>query len=106
MQIGSESKASPSEAETEAVTAAEASLGVEPSVSRPAGSADACGTAEHSLIADSSKAPSPSRDSNHQVHLRLCLVNPKPRSHISIEAPRRTMGLACDVSYQINLNKH
>ena len=86
MQIGDESKASPSEAETEAVTAAEASLGVEPSVSRPAGSADACGTAEPSLPAGFSKGPSLSRD-NHQVHLRLCLVNSEPKSYISIKAP-------------------
>lgn len=75
-QDACKSKVWPSEAETEAASAAQSLL--EHSVSRPlsraGGSADATGTAGHSLTADPSKASSQSHDTSHQVQLKLCLV--------------------------------
>ncbi|KAL3151382.1 hypothetical protein ABBQ38_013211 [Trebouxia sp. C0009 RCD-2024] len=67
-QEACKSKASPSEVETEAATAAQSILehSVSRPLSRPAEAADASGTAGCSLIADSSKASSLSQDTSQQ----------------------------------------
>lgn len=103
-QEACKSKASPSEVETEAATAAQSILehSVSRPLSRPAEAADASGTAGCSLIADSSKASSLSQDTSQQVQLQLCHVTLSVKAVMSIKAAYLTaLVIQCNESYDM-----